>query len=310
MSEHTKITDAGSDLLVVEQLNAMELFTGQAMDPLIEQIKALVDRHVPDVSTARGRGDIASLARRVASSKVILDDLGKDLVADWKEKAKKVDIVRKKMRDELDALRDRAREPLTLWEQAEVERLRQVAFERTYSLAWDEAHAEQDLRERERMIAEKEAVFARQEEEERRKAEAERLERERKEREERIAREATERANREAEAAIQREKDRAEKAERDRIAADARAQAEKEAAVRDAERRTREEADRRDRERVAAEKAERERQGRLAANRNHRARIEREAEDSIAELGLTREDAQTIVAAASKGEIKHVLIQY
>ena len=142
MSEHTKITDAGSDLLVVEQLNAMELFTGQAMDPLIEQIKALVDRHVPDVSTARGRGDIASLARRVASSKVILDDLGKDLVADWKEKAKKVDIVRKKMRDELDALRDRAREPLTLWEQAEAERLRQVAFERTYSLAWDEAHAE------------------------------------------------------------------------------------------------------------------------------------------------------------------------
>ncbi len=226
---------AENELIVVEKLNAIELFTGEAMDPLIAQIKAIVDKHVPDVSTERGRKEIASLARRVASSKVILDDLGKDLVADWKEKAKKVDIVRKRMRDELDALRDQARLPLTQYENAEIEQLKQQALNRELDQAWDEAHAEQALRERERVLREKEAEFARQEAERKAKEETERLERERKEREERIAREAADRAKREAEAAIQREKERAEKAEREKAEAAARAKAEREAAVRRAE---------------------------------------------------------------------------
>lgn len=314
---------AETELIVREKLNPIELFTGEAMDPLVAQIKAIVDKHVPDVSTDRGRKEIASLARKVASSKVILDDLGKDLVADWKEKAKKVDIVRKKMRDDLDALRDRARLPLTRYEQAEIERMQKEAADRKYDDDWTEAHQIHDLFERERVVREKEAEIARQDAERKAKDEAERLERERKEREERIAKEAAEQAQKQAaeaaerqrvehEQALAREKARAEQAERDRIAAEERAKLQQEAAVQAAEQRTREEAERKERERLAAETAEKERQEKLAANKKHRAKVEQEAAESLIDLGLvlSREDARKIVSAAGEGRVKNVTINY
>jgi colicin import membrane protein len=300
---------AENELIVVEKLNALDLFTGEAMDPVIAQIKALVDKHVPDVSTAKGRGEIASLARRVASSKVVLDDLGKNLVADWKEKAKKVDVVRKRMRDELDALRDSARLPLTNWEVVEAERFRQEELERALEVAWEEAHAERDLRERERIVREKEAEQARLEAERKAKEESERLERERKEREERIALEAAERAKREAETAIQRERERAEKAERAAEEAAARAKEEQEAwAVLRAEQQAREEGERKERERLIAEKAERERQEKITTNKRHRLALEHAAVDSATDEGLP--DPEAWILAIAAGKIKHVTINY
>lgn len=310
---------AENELIVVSQLNALDLFTGDAMDPLIAQARAFIDKHVPDVSTVKGRGDIASLARKVASFKVVLDDMGKDLVSDWKEKAKKVDIVRKKVRDELDALRDYAREPLTRWEQAEAARLHQEEMARQWDAAWDEAHAMHDLFERERIVREKEAEIARQEAERKAKEQAERLVREQKDREERIAREAeervkrqvteaAERVQREAAAALQREKDRADRAEHEKVEAEARAKREQEEAVRRAEQRASEEAERKERERLAAERTEKDRQEKLAANRRHRSKIEQEAIDSAinAELDACSE----WIAAISAGKIKHVMINY
>ena len=301
---------AQAELVRVEQLNALDLFTGDAMDPLVAQIKGIVDKHVPDTSTAKGRSDIASLARRVASSKVVLDNLGKELVADWKAKAKKVDVVRKQMRDQLDDLRDHARQPLTDWEQAEADRLKAEEAARRYDAEWEEAHQMHDLFERERVVREKEAEIARQEAERRAKEEAERLERERKEREERIAREAAEKAKREAEESIVREKAKAEQAERDRIAAEARAKAEQEAAVREAERKAQEEAERKERERLAAEKAEKDRLARLAANKEHRARIEAEAMEDMAAEGLAEPDAQLFLELVRDKAIRHITINY
>lgn len=77
-----------------------------------------------------------------------------------------------------------------------------------------------------------------------------------------------------------------------------------------AEQKSRKEAERKERERLAAEKAEKDRQEKLAANKRHRAKIEQDAENSIAELGLTRSDAQTIVNAASKGALSHIILLY
>jgi colicin import membrane protein len=310
---------AENELIVVEKLNSLDLFTGDAMDSIIGQIKAIVDKHVPDVSALAGRKAIASLAFKVASTKVTLDDLGKNLVADWKEKSKKVDAVRKKMRDELDALRDYARQPLTDWEKAEEAKLKQEALDREIDQAWDAAHAEQDLRERERIVREKETELAQQEAERKAKEEAERIERERKEREERIAREAGERARRqaaeaadrakrEAEAAIQREKERAERAEREKAEAEARAKAEQEAAVRRAEQRAKDEAERKERERMAAEQAEKARQEKLAANKKHQDRFDRDAIDSADMHGLPSPEAW--IVAIKLGKIEHVTINY
>lgn len=112
-----------TDLIVAEQINAVQLYDGKSLDPLLKRITEQVKSIVPDVSSAKGRKEIASLAYKVAQSKTALDNAGKDLVAGWKEQAKVVDNERKKMRDYLDKLKDEVREPLTRWEQAEQDRI-------------------------------------------------------------------------------------------------------------------------------------------------------------------------------------------
>ncbi|OCS62006.1 hypothetical protein BBZ50_02590 [Escherichia coli] len=49
---------------------------------------------VPDITTAKGRKEIASLAYKVAQTKTYLDGLGKDLVAELKEIPKLIDANR------------------------------------------------------------------------------------------------------------------------------------------------------------------------------------------------------------------------
>ncbi len=87
-------------LVRAEDFNAITLFSGSggSLDQTIEYIREQVSGHVADTETASGRKQIAGLARKVASSKVVLDDLGKTLVADWKSKAKTVDVERKRCR--------------------------------------------------------------------------------------------------------------------------------------------------------------------------------------------------------------------
>jgi hypothetical protein len=95
------------------------LFAPNGLDAAIARIRERVAGHVPDVSTERGRKEIAALSRRVASSKVYLDDMGKALVSGIKAQAVVIDAERKRMRDELDALRDEVRRPLTEYEDRE-----------------------------------------------------------------------------------------------------------------------------------------------------------------------------------------------
>jgi len=305
----TAITNETTALIQVEELNPLDLFTGDAMEPLVAQIRAKVESVVTDASTAKGRKEIASLARRVASSKVVLDGLGKKLVTDWKQKAKKVDEVRKGMRDELDFIRDEARRPLTEWEEEEEKRRKQEAFNRQYDSDWDEAHSQEELFERERIVREKEAEIARVEAERKAKEEAARLEREQKEREERIAREAAEQAKRDAEEAVARAKAEAEQAERDRVAAEARAKAEQEAAVREAERRAKEEALRELALRERLEQEEKDRLARIAADKDHRTQIEADIKTDIRAI-WPNTDGSSLIEHINEGRIRHITITY
>lgn len=113
-----------NELVVLNNLNPVSIFTENGADPLLEAIKKEVSSFVPDISTVKGRKEIASLANKVAKSKVYLDDLGKDLVSEWKEKSKKVDLERKKIRDSLDLLKEEVRRPLTEFEENEEMRLK------------------------------------------------------------------------------------------------------------------------------------------------------------------------------------------
>jgi colicin import membrane protein len=320
---------AGTDLIAIDQINPVELFTGDQADPLLAKIRKAAKDFEADVSTFTGRKEIASKAYWVSRSKTALEDARKTLVADWKAKAKKVDAVGKHIRDYLDALRDEVRQPLTEWEE-EQKRIEEEEKRRVERLiAWDEATLENELFDRRRDIERREAALAQAEAERKEREEAERQAKEQKEREERIAREATEKAAREAEErhrkaqeeARQREIDAklaAERAERERQAAIERAEREKQAAVEAERRRAADEAEvrekarledeAREQERIEAERREAERK---AADRKHQAKIHREILYAlINEVGIQEEIGKEIICAIAKGKISHVAIQY
>jgi len=98
-------------------LNSPEKF-----DELIGKIRAEVNAHVPDLTTKKGRDAIKSLAYKVTRTKTALDDAGKELNAGKRAEINAVDEVRRKVREDLDALAADARKPLDEWEAKEAER--------------------------------------------------------------------------------------------------------------------------------------------------------------------------------------------
>ncbi len=114
-------------LVVLEPTTALAVFTEAGkVDPILSAIKKIVAEFTPDTATAKGRAEIASIAHKVARSKTYLDGIGKDLVDQYKEIPKKIDANRKRIRDELDALKDEVRRPLTDWENAEKARVQGI----------------------------------------------------------------------------------------------------------------------------------------------------------------------------------------
>ncbi len=310
-----------TELVIVEQLNIMDVFTGGSLTDLLREIETKAKGFTPTVEHAKGRKQIASMAHKVSKSKVVLDNLGKELVADWKAKAKKVDESRKIARDRLDALRDEIRKPLTEWEEAEAAREAAEKLAKEIEEAHKAALAEHALWLRQKEIEAKEAEFARQEEERRQKEEADRLERERIEREERLKREAEEAAKKKAEAEAQAKileaerkereaREAAEKAERDRIAAEERAKVEKEMAVKEAERKAKEEADRIERERLKAEAKRKAEEEARQADIEHKKKINNAAVAAFVASGIGQEQAKQIVTLIAKGLIDNVKIVY
>lgn len=88
-------------------------------DRIAEQARSVI----PDLSTDKGRKAIASVARKVASSKTAFDAHGKELKEQYTAITSKIDADRKLFRDQCDALRDEIRKPLTDWEDAEKDRV-------------------------------------------------------------------------------------------------------------------------------------------------------------------------------------------
>lgn len=98
-----------------------KLLTGKSVD-LIEVVKGYVKDFVGDASTEAGRKEIKSMARKVTTSKTTIDKIGKNLTEDWRKKTKAVNDERKKVTEQLDALRDEINLPLTQWEAEEKEK--------------------------------------------------------------------------------------------------------------------------------------------------------------------------------------------
>lgn len=116
-----------TDLIVIAKESALDVFTATAgLEPYLAKIRAEIDAFVPDISTKKGRDNIASIAFKVAKSKTYLDGVGKELADVQKEIPKKIDAARKHVRDTLDAWKDEVRKPLTDWENAEESRIETI----------------------------------------------------------------------------------------------------------------------------------------------------------------------------------------
>jgi hypothetical protein len=335
-----------SELITVDNINPVDIFSGDELDDLLKRIEKEATSFTPDVSTNKGRKEIASMANKVARSKTTLDGLGKDLVSEWKQKAKVVDQERKKMRDYLDDLKAKVRQPLTEWEEAEEARtqkhednLREMVGGGEYSLAnwmnlsaeamrdrlkeiedtkiddsWDE-FANTAAKAKDKAIADiKQAIEQREkydaEQAELARLRAEQEERARQEAEERLRREGEERAKREAEEKAAAEAAKAEQerlsAIREKEAAEKRAAEAEANAKAQAEAAAQRERERIEQERIAEETAAKKRE----EDKKHRAKINNAARDAMVSAGINKDDATKIVMAIAKNQIPYVTIKY
>ncbi|HDS7794646.1 TPA: hypothetical protein QH592_004206 [Raoultella ornithinolytica] len=318
------------DLVVIEKKNAMAVFTNNdQLDPLIEAIEKEARSLVPDVTTKKGRDAIASMAHKVARSKTYIDNAGKDLVAELKALPKQIDESRRVVRERLDALKDEVRRPLTEWE-AEQERIK---AEEAMNALHAEALAMNEDFDRQlaaRIESDHEMALLMNDAFDREQADkAAEAERQRIAHEEEIkrlaaaaaAREVEQRAQREREEAALREaalKAQAEQAERDRIAAEQKAEADKKAAVEAERRKAQEEADRirreaeqREQARLAEEKRKADEQARREADVKHRKAVGVEVVKALmANTSLTRDQAIEVLTAVKDGRIPHTGISY
>ncbi|QBX71467.1 hypothetical protein E4630_11675 [Aeromonas hydrophila] len=124
MTAQAKTDNSQAQLVVIEPTTAVALFTeGQGMAELLADIRQKATSLVPDITTAKGRKEIASVAHAVARTKTYLDGLGKEQTDKFKEIPKRIDANRKQIRDTLDTLKDEVRAPLTQYEAAEEARV-------------------------------------------------------------------------------------------------------------------------------------------------------------------------------------------
>ena len=120
------VEDETPQTALVAQVNAnpgLVLLDQERFNQFYEAIKQETDKLVPDLTTEKGRKEIASMAFKVAKTKTAIDAAGKLLNEEARAKINIVDAARRDIREKLDALKDEVRRPLTEWEAREEERV-------------------------------------------------------------------------------------------------------------------------------------------------------------------------------------------
>ncbi len=303
------------------------LYVTNGLDKYLNQIRQAVNE-VPDVTTAKGRARIASLAASASRSKTAIEKPGREYLRHLKEQPKIIEAELRRFVIECDEIRDETRRPLTEWE-AEQERLKLEAEAKKKA---EELAAEIEVAHEMALLMND--AFDRAQAD--KKAEDERLQ---KERDDRIAAEAAAKVKRDADLAAQQEREasarreaelklQAEQAERDRVALVLKAEQDKKDAIAKAEREKQEaidaeklkaqqEAERVQREakqkedaRLAEEKRVADENAKRAADVEHRRTINRQAVADLIANGLPEDCAQKCVAAIAKNLISSVRITY
>ncbi|MCW6540499.1 hypothetical protein [Yersinia ruckeri] len=295
------------------------LYVTNGLDKYLNQIRQAVNE-VPDVSTAKGRARIASLAAGASRSKTAIEKPGREYLRHLKEQPKIIEAELRRFVIECDEIRDETRRPLTEWE-AEQERLKQVeeakkkaeqlaaeievahemallmndAFDRDAKAKADEAeHLRKALEE---FIAQQAAEKAKREAEEKAKRDIEAAEQ--RERDAKLAQERAEQAAKDVAAKAERDaKELAERVEREKQEAIA---AEKLKAQQEAERVQREAKQKED-ARLAEEKRVADEAAKKAANKAHQAEVNNAAIAVLTDAEIDAECAKACVIAIIKNQ--------
>ena len=335
------------ELQVLEQNVVVQAFATQGGSLLlVDRIAEEVRKHVPDVTTKKGRDAIGSLAAKVSKSKTLAEKYAKDLVAEEKARIKLVDDDRIQFVKRMDALRDEILAPRDAWERAEKDRVAKhehhiatIRMVSTLATAADSEWTALTIKEAIETLENKviDSSFEEYEEQaklakfetlevlrkalgvsekfEAEQAELERLriaeqQRIQQEREAQIAREAAEKATREAEEKARFE---AERVQREKIEAEqreARLKAEKEAAELRAQQAAENERKRIEAEQFAQAEATRKAEEARLANVEHRKQICSEALKGLTDLGLSVDQGKAVLNAINKGLVPHVSIKF
>lgn len=301
---------------------------------LVSEIDQDINEFEYDLETDSGRKAIASMAYKIAQLKTKIDGAGKNLNEEKREQINRVDAVRRDVRNKLDDLKTKARQPLDAWEirqkqiKATIEggyiKIAEIAtvphgstseqimerlgalqnLEFDIELIGPEQHAALN-REIQEEIEAVQQLYDREIQAEKDREELARLKAEQEEKE---------RLQREADAKAAAEKAEAERAERMRQEAEAKAKrkadAEARAKIEEAERKQREAeqalaAKKAEDDRLAAESAKRQR------DQEHRSNIMRAAKEAIMEHGAVKEaQAKSIVLAIGAGSIPNISINF
>ncbi|EBB2277671.1 hypothetical protein CJH71_14410 [Salmonella enterica] len=329
-----------SELAIIEIAPDMapSIYVENGLEKFLEQIRESV-KEVPDLSTAKGRARIASLAAQVSRSKTAVEKPGRDYLRHLKEAVKPAEAELRRFVSACDEMRDEVRRPLTEWE-AEQERIKaEEAMNALHAKAL-EMNEEFDRQRAAQIEADHEMallmndVFDREE-----KAKAEELERQRIAHEEELKRQVAEQAKREAEEKAAAELAAAKKREADAIAAKAqaellakqaqeraeqeakdaaaKAEAEKKASIEAEQRKAQEEADRIKREAEAKEAARLAEEKRIAdeaaaraADVEHRRAINAAAVQALIDQGIPEDWAKACIVAIARGKVPATTINY
>lgn len=101
---------------VLSKEEAEKLFEKpNGLEPIIQSIETVARGLVVagGTSSKEGISQIKAMVTKVAGVKLSLDNIGKEIVAEMKERPKKIDANRKLMRDRLEALQEEIRRPVT-----------------------------------------------------------------------------------------------------------------------------------------------------------------------------------------------------
>lgn len=314
--------------IVITENKAIECFNKNTLDTVLEDIKKKALNFVGDPSTPKGRAAIISKAAEVTKVKTTIEKIGKSLNEERKRLTDAVNADRNKAKTFLEDLKIKVRKPVTDWEEAEEKRLEAERLQAEIELDWDDAISMNDLFDREKAIAEKEAKMKAEEEERQRKIDEENAEKERIANQERIEREAKEKAEKEAAAKIEKAKQDAINAENERLAliekakqdkidaenaaieAKKQAEIEKQQAIEKAKR----DAEEAEKKRAfdAKIKAEKEKAiaDRKAANLNHQRKVNREILADLEQVGIDEELGKLLITLIVKKKVRNVQINY